>query len=58
MKMAFNTYHWTSYSTRQPRASKSHYKSYPVYPDSGVEWIGQTPEALAENTVQPGSLEL
>ncbi len=22
----------------------SHYKPYPVYRDSGVEWIGQVPE--------------
>lgn len=39
----------------------SHYKpcqAYPVYPDSGVELIGQAPEALAENAVQPGSLDL
>lgn len=36
----------------------SHYKPYPVYPDSGVEWIGQTLEALAENAVQPASLDL
>ena len=36
----------------------SHYKPFPAYPDSGVEWIGQAPEALAENAVQPGSLDL
>lgn len=25
----------------------SHYKSYPAYKDSGVEWLGQVPEHWA-----------